>query len=484
MFDIIVVGGGPAGVVAALRASELGAKVALVERGRLGGTCTNDGCVPTRVLARAARLAREAEHFEDYGLMAERPNMDFARLLQRTQQIVYRIHEKKQLISHLEQASVRVYANLGAVQFADAHTLIADDSTRLEAKKLILCAGGRPRRLTFPGSEHALTHSDVWSLTRLPKSVIVVGGAATGCQLASIFAAFGAQVNLLEVAPRLLAMEDVLVSQVLGEAFRGRSMQVITGISSVERLEPHENQLSLWYTHQGQAQQIEAEIVIMATGWPGNADGLNLAAAGVQSERGYVVVDDYLRTSAEHIFAAGDITGRMMLVQSAGYEARIAAENAVLGIGMPYAHKIVPHGGFTDPEYGSVGLTEERARSLESDCLVAVVPYADLDRAVIDDHPQGFCKLIVSQETHRILGAHVVGEQALEVIQLVAASMAGDMWVEQLADLELAYPTYTAIVGLAARQVVRELGVMPLTPQWRALGKPHAAEWERSSEAL
>lgn len=177
------------------------------------------------------------------------------------------------------------------------------------------------------------------------------------------------------------------------------------------------------------------------------------------------------------IYAAGDITGRMMLVQSAGYEARIAAENAVLGVGMSYSHKIVPHGGFTDPEYGSVGLTEERACSLETNCLVAVVPYTDLDRAVIDDHPQDFCKLIVSQETHRVLGAHVIGEQALEVIQLVAASMAGDMWVEQLAELELAYPTYTAIVGLAARQTVRELGVMPLTPQWRALGKPHAAEW-------
>jgi len=484
MFDIIVVGGGPAGVVAALRASELGAKVALVERARLGGTCTNDGCVPTRVLARAARLAREAEHFEDYGLMGEQPHVDFARLLQRTQQIVYRIHEKKQLISHLEQASVSVYANLGAVQFADAHTLTAGDGTRLQAEKFILCAGGRPRRLSFPGSEHALTHSDVWSLTRLPKSMIVVGGAATGCQLASIFAALGTQVRLLEVAPRLLAMEDALVSQALGEAFHGRGIHVITGISSVERLESKENQISLWYSHQDQTQQIEAEIVVMATGWPGNADGLNLTAAGVQSERGYVVVDDYLRTSAEHIFAAGDITGRMMLVQSASYEARIAAENAVLGIGMPYSHKIVPHGGFTDPEYGSVGLTEERARSLESDCLVAVVSYTDLDRAVIDDHLQGFCKLIVSQETHRILGAHVLGEQALEVIQLVAASMAGDMWVEQLAELELAYPTYTAIVGLAARQMVRELGVMPLTPQWRALGKPHAAEWERSNAAL
>jgi dihydrolipoamide dehydrogenase len=168
-----------------------------------------------------------------------------------------------------------------------------------------------------------------------------------------------------------------------------------------------------------------------------------------------------------------------MLVQSAGYDARVAAENAVLGAGQPYKRHIVPHGGFTDPEYGSVGLTETQARAQE-DCVVAVVPFTDLDRAVIDDRTQGFGKLIVSQETHRILGAHVVGEQALEIVHLVAAAMAADMWVEQLAELEIAYPTYTAVVGLAARQIVRELGVKPLAAQWRALGKPDIAEWERS----
>jgi dihydrolipoamide dehydrogenase len=202
----------------------------------------------------------------------------------------------------------------------------------------------------------------------------------------------------------------------------------------------------------------------------------------VASERGYVIVDEYLQTSAPHIFAAGDINGQMMLVQSASYEARIAAENAVLGVGQLYRHQVVPHGGFTDPEYASVGLTEEQAQAEGDPCMVAVVPYADMDRAVIDDRTEGFCKLIVSSERHRILGAHIVGEQALEAIQLVAAGMAADMWVEQLAEMELAYPTYTAIVGLAARRVVHDLGVMPLAPQWRALGIGHAAEWERSEK--
>lgn len=480
MYDIIVIGGGPAGVTAALRACELGANVALVERARLGGTCTNDGCVPTRVLARAARLARDAEQLETYGLSGGRPSVDLARVLARTQQIVYGLHEKKQLLNHLEQAGATVYTNTGNVQFVDKNTLQLGDGGHLQAKKFIVCAGGHARRLTFPGSEHALTHSDVWSLSQLPGSLAIIGGAATGCQLASIFDDFGAQVTLLEVAPRLLAMEDQLVSQEMEEAFTARGIQVTTGIGGVESIEERQGKFTLRYTHQDQPQEVTVEAVVMATGWPGNADELNLAAAGVESGRGYVVVDDHLRTTAEHIFAAGDITGRMMLVQSASYQARIAAENAVLGVGQRSTHLIVPHGGFTDPEYGSVGLTEEKARAAEKDCLVAVVPYADIDRALIDGHPTGFCKLIVSQETHRVIGAHVLGEQALEVVHLVAAGMAADMWVEHLAELEIAYPTYSAVVGLAARKLVQELGVMPLAPQWRALGRPHAAEWERS----
>lgn len=482
-YEVIVIGGGPAGVTAALHARELGASVALVERANLGGTCTNDGCVPTRVLAKAARLVRDAEQFADYGLVCERPQVDFARLMTRTQQVVYQLHEKKQLLDHLAQAGVIVFGNAGPAHFVDPHTLTLADGTRLSAEKFILCAGGRARRLDFPGSEHALTHSDVWTLKKLPASVAIIGAAATGCQLASIFAAFGARVHLLELAPRILAVEDELVSQTITQAFQQRGLEVITGISGVAGVEAQAGQLQLHYTHNDQPHSLTVEAVVMAVGWPGNSDTLNLAAAGVNSERGYVVVDDTLQTSVPHIFAAGDLTGRMMLVQSGSYEARLAAENAVLGLKRTCIHQIVPHGGFTDPEYGSVGLTESRARASESDCVAAVVPYADLDRAVIDDNPAGFCKLIVSRRSRQVLGAHVVGEQAVEIVQIVAAGMAAGTRVEQLADLELAYPTFTAIVGLAARQVVRELDGAALAPHWRTLKPlhPRAAEWELSA---
>jgi pyruvate/2-oxoglutarate dehydrogenase complex dihydrolipoamide dehydrogenase (E3) component len=476
MFDVVVIGGGPAGATAALRARELGATVALIERGRLGGICTNDGCVPTRVLARAARLVRDAAQFEDYGLEGPPPTVKFSRLLKRTQQIVDQVHAKKSLADHLAEAGVTVFE--GAAAFVDAHSVVVDGST-VRAARFVICAGGRARRLPFPGNELALTHSDVWTLPSLPRSVAIVGSAATGCQLASVFASFGSRVTLFDVAPRVLPGEDELVSEVLSLALQRHGIEIHTGITGIERLETSGDSLRLWYSRDGEDQTLDINAVLLATGWAGNVETLNLEAAGVRHERGYIVVDDHLQTSVPHIYAAGDITGRMMLVQSATFEARIAAENAITGGTVAANHTVVPHGGFTDPEYGSVGLTEQQARE-QHPCVVAVVPYADLDRAVIDGHADGLCKLVVQAETREILGAHVVGEHAVEVAQLVAAAMTSNARVEQLAQLELAYPTYTAIVGLAARQIVRELGVVPLAPAWRALLEPRAAEWEHS----
>jgi pyruvate/2-oxoglutarate dehydrogenase complex dihydrolipoamide dehydrogenase (E3) component len=481
-YQVVVIGGGPAGTIAALRARELGAKVALVEKARMGGVCTNDGCVPTRVLARAARLARESEQFAHYGLYGEKPRVDFGRLITRTQEIVDQVHEKKQLLAHLNQAGVSVYTGRGAASFVDLNTITLGDGTLLQAEKFIICGGGHARRFPFPGSEYVLTHSDVWSMASLPESMIIVGGAATGCQMASILAALGTQVTLMEVNARLVAVEDEAISEVVMEAFQQRGIRVITQIGGVQQIKKLENgELRLEYRMGGEIQALNAQAVMMAVGWIGNLEELNLEAAGVGYERSYIKVDDYLQTNVPNIFAAGDITGRMMLVQSAGYDGRIAAENAVIGVGQPYRHQIVPHGGFTDPEYGSVGLTETQARASGVEIAVATVPYLDLDRAVIDDHTVGQCKLIVSADTHRILGAHVVGEQALEVIQLVAAGMAADMWVEHLAELELPYPTYTSIVGMAARRIAQQLGVMPLSPEWRLLGQGYLAEWERSN---
>lgn len=479
--DVVVIGGGPAGVTAALRACELGARVSLVERARLGGTCANDGVVPVRVLAKAARLLRDSDSFAAYGLEGGRPRVDFARLVSRTQKVVFGMHEKKQLPYFLESAGVRLHTEAGRVAFVDPHAIQMRDGRRIEGERFILCTGSRPRPMSFPGAELALTYQSIWSLTRAPQSLVVVGAAHTGCQLASVFASFGTKVWLLEVGPHILGGEDTMVSQEVHLALRRRGIDIRTSIGGLRSIQPVDGGMEIHFGGQGDPETLQAEAVVLAVGQAANTEELALEVAGVATERGFVAVDDRYQTTAPHIFAAGDITGRMKLVQSASLEGRIAAENAVLGGGEGYRHQIVPHGGFTDPEYASVGQTETEARRAEPGCAVAQVRFTELDRAIVDGLPEGACKLIVSAESHRLMGAHVVGEQALEIVHLVAAGMAADMRVEQLARLELAYPTYIAIIGLAARRVVRDLGGMALAPEWSALGRPLMAEWEQSA---
>jgi pyruvate/2-oxoglutarate dehydrogenase complex dihydrolipoamide dehydrogenase (E3) component len=202
---------------------------------------------------------------------------------------------------------------------------------------------------------------------------------------------------------------------------------------------------------------------------------MHAAAAGVAIERGYVVIDDYLRTSVPHIFAAGDVTGHSMLVPSARLEGRVAAENAVLGPRRRVVHEIVPVGSFTDPEYGSVGLTETQARR-RYECAVATAKYEDLLRPVADAQSEGFCKLIVETGRREIVGAHVLGEYSAEVIQTVLAYMAAGMRIEEVAELQLAFPTFTEGVGMAAQMLVRTLGIRPMPQVWSSLGPDDTGE--------
>ena len=354
MFEVVVIGGGPSGLSRPC-APELGATVALIEREHLGGVSTNDGCVPTRVLAKAARLMRDAEQFADYGLEGEPPTVDFAGLLNRTEHIVETVHQKKQLRAHLEAADVRVFDGIGDARFLDSHTLSLGNGSSVQGEKFILCVGGHARRIPLPGGEHALTHSDVWTMNGLPESVVVVGGAATGCQLASVFAAFGSRVTLLEVSPRILAAEDETVSEGVAEAFARREIEIIAGIGGVDKVERGNGRLRLSYAKNDETHTLAAETIMFAVGWPGNVEGLNLeAGSGDEAWRlracGRLPQDQrpaHLRRRRHN--GAHD----------AGAErhqrGEFAAEQTVLGGEHGYRHTIVPHGGFTDPEYASVG---------------------------------------------------------------------------------------------------------------------------------
>jgi len=357
--------------------------------------------------------------------------------------------------------------DLGPVRFVDAHTVATSSEHTWSADRIIVAVGGHAGRLPIPGADLALTYEDIPSLTQLPGKVAVVGGADTGCQMASIFDDLGIAVALFEAGPILVPAADSSVSAALEHSFRARGMEVHTA-TMVEALRQEPEGIRADHRSDAAAAHTVVDAVFFAVGWPANLDQLDLEAAGVQAGPRTITVDDYLRTNIEHIFAAGDVNGRSMLVQSARMEGRIAASNAVLGPTRQASYDVVPSGSFTDPEYGRVGLTETEAAQ-QHDIVVGIAYYDDLLRPVADGRPEGFCKLIADRQSHIIIGAHVLGEYSAETVQTVAACMAAGMTVEQVAEIQLAFPTFTEGVSMAAQKICRALGVGRFPQVWSNL---------------
>ena len=466
--SLLVAGGGPAGITAALQARELGAQVTVLEAGQVGGTSLNRGPAPIRTLARAARLARDWSSWSSFGLRGAAPVPDLPTVLANSDRVARYAHDKKDLAGHLRRQGIDLIEDLGPVRFTGPHSMAASDGRAWSADRVILAVGGHAARLPIPGAEHALTYEDIPSLTSLPGRIAVVGGADTGCQIASIFEDFGAAVTVFEAGPVLVPAADLSVSAELSRAFTAQGMTVATD-TLVEALGQADGGINIQYRSSAGPGRMVADAVFFAVGWPANLTQLNLGAAGVHAEHGAIPVDDYLRTNVAHIFAAGDVNGHSMLVQTARMEGRIAARNAVLGAVRQAAYDVVPSGSFTDPEYGRVGLTETQAAQ-HHDIVVGVARYDDLLRPVADGRPDGFCKLIADRRGHTILGAHVVGEYSAETVQTVAAAMAAGMTVEQVAELQLAYPTFTEGVSMAAQKICRAIGIGRFPQVWSYLG--------------
>lgn len=458
-FDVVVVGAGPAGLVAALRAGDLGARTALVAPGEIGGMAAHDGPVPVRTLAHAARLIRDARELRRYGIAVGEPALDYAHLLARVREVVDEVRARALFGAQLEAAHVAVFAEAGRARFVDAHTLETERGLRLAADKVIVCTGGVSRRLNVPGFELTATHADAWSLTRVPPSMIVVGAGATGVQVASIFNAFGTRVELFQAGPRILATEDEDVSAAVAAAFRRSGVAVHEAFGVIDRFEREGHGVRMVFARDGQRDSATAALAVIAVGWTADTAALAPDRAGIDTDaRGFIRVDGELRTSAPHVFAAGDVTGRLMLVPQALQDGFVAGTNAVNGPMSTAIGLATPIGSFTDPEYAQVGMTEASARATH-DVLVTMVTFDETTRTIIDGRTFGFCKLVVDRQARTLLGCHVVGERAVDIVQTAAIAMAGGMSVDALARIPLSFPTYTGILGRAAAIAARRLNV-------------------------
>ena len=431
VYDLVAIGGGTAGLVSAVGAAALGARVALVEHERLGGDCLNTGCVPSKALLRAARAVHEARAARDAGVSL-RVDVDFAAVMKsvRARRAELAHHDSA---SRLSLAGVDVF--FGDASFRDARTLTVDGDA-LRFRRAVIATGGRPCVPAIRGLADVpfLTSESVFSLVVQPTRLLVIGGGPVGCELAQAFALLGSTVTLAEAALRVLPHEDAEASEILQRRLAEDGVRIMTA-TTLREVAPRP--AAGGATARFNDGEIDVDAVLVATGRIPNLEGLNLASAGVDQGAHGVQVNDWLRTSNRRIYAAGDVCSRFHFTHAADAMARIAVQNALFPLRRRVSALVIPWTTYTFPEVAHVGLSPVEA--IQSGAESLTIPLADVDRAVIDGDSEGFLR--VSHHRGRIVAATIVAPRAGELIGYIAAIMRRRATLDELSNEIFPYPT-------------------------------------------
>jgi len=439
--NLVVIGAGSAGLVAALIAATVRAKVTLIERHRMGGDCLNTGCVPSKALIRSARIADYVRRAREFGLEAAPVQVNFRRVMERVQAVVKTIEPHD---------SVERFTGLGVDCLqGDARVVspweVEVDGRRIAARHIIIASGARPRVPQLPGLEELdyLTSDSVWELRARPARLLVIGGGPIGCELAQAFQRLGSEVTLVTHAPRIMPREDQEVAERVLEGFRSAGMIVHTGWEPLSFRRQAGEQCASFRTEEG-PRELVFDRVLLAVGRHANVEGLGLEALGISLTRtGTVAVDDYLRTSVPTIYACGDVAGPYLFTHMASHQAWYAAVNALFGRFRRFKveYSIVPWATFTDPEVARVGLNEDEANARGVAHEVTRYDIGDLDRAIADGEAQGFVKVLTAAGSDRILGATIVGYHAAELLPEFVLAMKHGLGLGKILATIHVYPT-------------------------------------------
>jgi pyruvate/2-oxoglutarate dehydrogenase complex dihydrolipoamide dehydrogenase (E3) component len=436
-YNLVVLGGGTAGLVSAIGAAMLGAKIALVERHLLGGDCLNSGCVPSKGLLRAARAAAAVSHAAALGIHAT-ANVDFGAVMERMRRVRAGISHNDS-VQHLSDLGVDVY--FGQARFI-APDAIEVAGARLEFARAIIAAGARPATIPVPGLTDVgfLTNETVFSLTGLPRRLTVIGAGPIGCELAQAFRRLGSNVTLVSLGTRLLPRDDPDAAAVLSAQFRREGIEMLLA-ARILRAERTASGKTIVVERNAQQQAVDGDEILVAVGRTANIEDLALEAAGVACDKTGVKVDDRLRTTNRRIYAAGDICSGYKFTHAADAMARIALQNALFFGRKRLSAEIIPWCTYTDPEVAYVGLYRSEAGQRRFDVLTLTVPLDEIDRAILDEQTHGFARVHVNRRTGRILGATMVASHAGEMIGEMALAMNTRLHIGAVAKTIHPYPT-------------------------------------------
>lgn len=448
--DTVVIGAGPGGYVAAIRASQMGQKVAIIERHAIGGVCLNVGCIPSKALIAAGHRYQEAMHSEIFGVHAKEVTLDFSETQKwKDEVVVGRLTKGVEML--LKKNKVEIIT--GEAFFMDSNTLrvITEDSAQTYSfNHAIVATGSRPIQIPgFKFGGRILDSTGGLNLTEVPKKLVIIGGGVIGAELGGAYANLGSEVTILEGSPQLLPTFEKDMVSLVEKEFKNKGVTVVTNAMAKEAVET-ENGVSVTYEVDGTSHTVEADYVMVTVGRRPNTDDLGLEVAGIElTERGHVKVNEQCQTNIPSIYAIGDITPGPALAHKASYEAKIAAE-AISGEPVAVDYVAIPAVAFTDPELATVGLTEQEAKEQGLDVVASKFSLAGNGRALSLNQPEGFVRLVTTKEDHIIVGAQVAGISASDIIAELGLAIEAGMNAEDIALTIHSHPSLSEVVMDAA----------------------------------
>ncbi len=455
-YDLVIIGSGPGGYSAAVRAGQYGLKTAIIEKDpKLGGTCLHVGCIPTKALLHSAEVWDYFIHSEEQGISCDNPVLNYPSVLKRKNDIVSKHAKGVEFL--MKKNKVEVIKGFGTLKGGGQIEVRSNDSVRMiEAKNIIIATGSEARMLPglTPDPAYLLTNVEILSMGMVPKSLAIIGAGAVGVEFASIFARFGTKVTVLEMLPRLVPVEDEDVSKELLRCFKKAGIRCETG-AKAENIRRTAAGVALSVTlANGQKEELETEKLLIAVGRKPNTENIGLVNTRVELDRGFIKVDSMQRTSEPGVYAIGDVVaGTPQLAHVATMEGMVAVGHMAGKNVKPINKNRIPGATYTEPGIGSVGLTEAQAKAAGHDVKVGKFPFSGNSKASILGHHEGFVKIVSDAKYGEILGGHIIGPHAYELIAEVVAAMESEATVETMVETIHAHPTLYEAVGEAFNAV-------------------------------
>ena len=453
-YDVVVLGAGPGGYVSAIRAAQLGAKTAIIEKNKVGGTCLNVGCIPTKALMKNVEILHYIDAGKKRGIKVKGElELDYAKAVKAKDKAV------KQLVNGvtglLASNEITMYQGMGTVKAGNKIEIAAEngDVETIEYGKLILATGSSPKMPPIPGAdlEGVMTSEGFLSITEIPEKLVVIGAGVIGCELATVFKAYGSQITMVEMMDKPVAILDSDVANYMEGILTQQGIDLKLGkqVKSIAKNETGSLDVTI-ADKDGNEEVVSGDKVLISIGRGPNVAGLD--ELGLETERGYVVVNDKLETSAKDVYAIGDVTGKKLLAHVASEMGVVAAENA-MGASKSMDLSIVPSCLYTIPEVGCVGLSEKEAKDAGYDVICGKFPLVACGKAVATGDTEGMFKIVADKKTRKVLGAHLVGKSATELVAEMAAYMKMNATVDDVVDTIHAHPTISESIAEAARDI-------------------------------